>query len=161
LNTLPGVLSDFEAPREFAALKICNCDILDSERWSEAHMHMHLAEANPGYPGYAVLGLSFEAFDIRSPRGDDHLVLAFEPLREPLWLFRRRISTKQSAPMVRRLRLIKIYVKILLEGLDYMHSQCKVVHTGKTTHYGVLFPFSGKLLSCSTMHLFCVAPSKA
>ncbi|KAK2594844.1 hypothetical protein QQS21_007431 [Conoideocrella luteorostrata] len=57
-----------------------------------------------------------------------HLVLVFEPLREPLWLLRRRVAhedctTHESLPF------IKTHIRILLEGLDYMHSQGRVIHT--------------------------------
>lgn len=63
-----------------------------------------------------------------------HECLAYEPMREPFWLFQRRFKD-QRIP----LRLVKAYILILLAGLDYLHSECKVVHTGKfLTPYNIL-----------------------
>lgn len=95
----------------------------------ELDMNAHLSTASPTHQGRGALGTAIEGYKVLSPRGDAHLILVFEPLREPLWLFRRRIThqhqvTRDSLPF------LKTYVEILLKGLDYMHSQCHVVHTG-------------------------------
>jgi hypothetical protein len=43
-------------------------------------------------------------------------------MREPLWLFRKRV-THEDQVTHEALHLMKVYIKILLEGLDYM-PQC-------------------------------------
>lgn len=50
-------------------------------------------------------------------------------MREPLWLFRRRLAGEDrvTPPWM---PLIKTYLQILLGGLDYLHSECHVIHTG-------------------------------
>lgn len=49
-------------------------------------------------------------------------------MREPLWLFRRRFGAdKVTRPF---LPVFKAYLRILLEGLDYLHSECHIIHTG-------------------------------
>ena len=48
-------------------------------------------------------------------------------MREPLWILQKRF-VNQTLP----LPIAKAYIYILLNGLDYLHSTCKVVHTGKT-----------------------------
>lgn len=49
-------------------------------------------------------------------------------MREPLWLFRRRVAGEDR--VIRPLMpLIKTYLQILLEGLDYLHSECHIIHT--------------------------------
>lgn len=50
-------------------------------------------------------------------------------MREPLWIFRRRFGAdKVTRPF---LPIFKAYLYILLEGLDYLHSECRVIHTGQ------------------------------
>ncbi|KAJ5100468.1 hypothetical protein N7456_006520 [Penicillium angulare] len=45
-------------------------------------------------------------------------------MREPLWIFKRRFVDRQLP-----LALAKAYIYFLLVGLDYLHSDCKTVHT--------------------------------
>ncbi|KAI9832065.1 MAG: hypothetical protein M1826_002393 [Phylliscum demangeonii] len=78
-------------------------------------MSRHLAKTNPSHKGFEVTG----------PNGI-HSCLVLEPMRESLELFRRRL--KQSKFM---LELLKAYLKALLQGLDYMHSECHIIHTGE------------------------------
>lgn len=94
----------------------------------ELDMNIHLSSANPDHPGGGALGTAIEGFTVESPRGNAHLALVFEPLRESLWVFGKRLERKNLAPHV-SLGLIKVYLRIILQGLDYMHSQCHVVHT--------------------------------
>ncbi|PNY23331.1 Protein kinase-like domain protein, partial [Tolypocladium capitatum] len=114
-------------PKRHVAVKICNCDTPEEDMTHELDMTMHVSSANPQYPGRAVLGTAIEGCKIESPRGDKHLALVFEPMREPLWLFRRRITHKDRVTH-ESLPLLKTYLRILLEGLDYMHSQGHVIH---------------------------------
>lgn len=91
-------------------------------------MAKRIDAANAEHRGRAILCLTNEAFSIQSPTGSSHLCLAFEPMRDPLWLLRRRVCGER----VTRdwLPIFKLYIQILLEGLDYMHSECRLVHTG-------------------------------
>ncbi|KAJ5937020.1 hypothetical protein N7466_003470 [Penicillium verhagenii] len=51
------------------------------------------------------------------------MCLVYEAMREPLWIFQRRfIDRKLPLPIA------KAYIYFLLVGLDYLHSECKVVH---------------------------------
>ncbi|KAI1135447.1 kinase-like protein [Hypoxylon sp. FL0543] len=116
-------------PKRYVAIKICNCDTTTEEDMRyELDMNVRLSSANPEHRGGLVLGTAIEGYSIESPRGDTHLALVFNPLREPLWLFRRRIE-HQDRITRDSLHLIKVYLRILLEGLDYMHSQAHVIHT--------------------------------
>ena len=96
---------------------------------TELDMNYHLSTANLKHRGRVVLGTAIEGYRVKSPRGDMHLALVFEPLREPLWLLMRRI-THQDCVSKELLPFVKVYLRILLDGLDYMHSQCRVIHTG-------------------------------
>jgi len=46
-------------------------------------------------------------------------------MREPLWLFQRRWENGKLPPS-----LLKVYLKFLLRGLNYLHSECHIIHTG-------------------------------
>ncbi|KAF5011334.1 hypothetical protein FDECE_2552 [Fusarium decemcellulare] len=79
-------------PNRFVALKICNSDAADEDTNHELNMNMHMSSIDSTHRGRAILGTAFEAFSIDSPRGSSHLALVFKPMREPLWLFRRRLG---------------------------------------------------------------------
>lgn len=98
----------------------------------ELDINVHLALTDSKHRGRGVLATAIEGAEIKSPRGDTHLALVFEPLREPLWLFRKRIA-QQEKTTFEILPLFKTYIRILLEGLDYMHTQAHVIHTGLST----------------------------
>ncbi|QPH17757.1 hypothetical protein C2857_002645 [Epichloe festucae Fl1] len=115
-------------PRRYVALKICNCDTPEEDMTHELDLNIQLSSAAHDHRGRGVLATAIEGYKVESPRGDLHLVLVFEPLREPLWLLRRRI-THQDCTTHESLPFIKAHIRILLEGLDYMHSQGHVIHT--------------------------------
>jgi serine/threonine protein kinase len=46
-------------------------------------------------------------------------------MREPLWLFQRHFSDGRIP-----LLIVKAYILFLLAGLNYLHTGCRVVHTG-------------------------------
>ena len=91
-------------------------------------MAKRIETLSPRHRGRAVLCTADEAFSIQSTTGSSHLCLTFEPMRDPLWLLRRRLCgdrvTRDWLP------IFKIYIQILIEGLDCLHSECKLVHTG-------------------------------
>lgn len=114
--------------RRYTVLKITTCDTAgDEDSHHELEMAKRIDAANAEHRGRAILCLTNEAFSIQSPTGSSHLCLAFEPMRDPLWLLRRRVCGER----VTRdwLPIFKLYIQILLEGLDYMHSECRLVHT--------------------------------
>ncbi|KAE8363790.1 hypothetical protein BDV27DRAFT_129476 [Aspergillus caelatus] len=54
-----------------------------------------------------------------------HLALAFEPLREPLWLYRERFVEHVIPSSV-----LKIILQMILHGLGLSpHSECHIIHT--------------------------------
>ncbi|KAE8352712.1 kinase-like protein [Aspergillus coremiiformis] len=53
-----------------------------------------------------------------------HLALVFEPLREPLWIYRGRFTGDVIPPSI-----LKILLQMILQGLDYLHSECRIIHT--------------------------------
>ncbi|GKZ72108.1 hypothetical protein AnigIFM50267_008161 [Aspergillus niger] len=96
--------------------------------YHERRIEEHIAQQTPSHRGRPVIRSYLESFELKGPIGK-HLCLAYEPAREPLWLYQRRFEGDRfSLPMV------KAYILIILAGLDYLHSVCKVVHTGKSVH---------------------------
>lgn len=84
----------------------------------------HIAEADPSQRGRALFRTFSESFEVAGPEGQ-HLCLTYEPMREPLWLFQRRFKDGLVP-----LPIIKTHIRVLLVGLDYLHSACKIAHTG-------------------------------
>ncbi|RAH63465.1 kinase-like protein [Aspergillus piperis CBS 112811] len=113
----------FEPP----ALKILNNNNpkgADHERRIEEH----IAEQTPSHRGRPVIRSYLESFELAGPISK-HICLAYEPSREPLWLYQRRFEGDRFT-----LPMVKAYILIILAGLDYLHSVCKVVHTGEYIH---------------------------
>ena len=108
-------------PETIVALKIKNSNRnAEHEREIEAR----IASTDPSHFGHPLLRTFSECFAIAGPEGK-HLCFAYEPLREPLWVFQRRfINGKIPFP------LLKIYIRFLIAGLYYLHTKCKIVHTG-------------------------------
>ena len=51
----------------------------------------------------------------------------YPPTKEPLSMYQRRFGDKRMP-----LPLSKTYIRALLTGLDYLHKECRVVHTGRS-----------------------------
>ena len=64
-----------------------------------------------------------------------HLCLVYEPMREPLWLLQRRMIDGLYS-----FGLLAYTAKFLLTGLDYLHNECNIIHTGESTlHFSATF----------------------
>lgn len=46
-------------------------------------------------------------------------------MRETLSMYQRRFDGGRMP-----LPLVKTYIRVLLTGLDYLHTKCRIVHTG-------------------------------
>ena len=106
------------------ALKIINANYADDAQ-HEKEIESYIAQQNPEHRGRVILRTCLTDFEITGPEGK-HMCLVYEPMREPLWILQRRfIDRKLPLPIA------KAYIYILLVGLDYLHSECNVVHAGK------------------------------
>ncbi|KAK2800039.1 hypothetical protein FQN50_008278 [Emmonsiellopsis sp. PD_5] len=108
-------------PKHYVILKINNAGSHEADH--ERGIEEHIAQRNQSHRGYEIIRTCKTSFEVAGPEGA-HLCLAYEPMREPLWLFQRRF-TDQRLP----LPIMKSYLLMLLAGLDYLHSECRVVHT--------------------------------
>ena len=84
-----------------------------------------IADADPSHEALSFLRPPLEAFKLIGPRGT-HTCLVYEPMRETLFKLQRRLPGNKVP-----LNLFKLYVFCLLEALDYLHSACHLIHTGK------------------------------
>ena len=113
-------------------IKINDCRYANKEAARhELDISDRIAGANAHHRGRSILRTVVDSFELVSPNGS-HLCLVFEPMREPLWLFRRRFGADRVTHPF--LPLFKAYLRILLEGLDYLHSECHIIHTGSISY---------------------------
>lgn len=104
------------------ALKIINSSNRDDARHEKA-IENHITQQHSEHRGRVILRTCLEDFKITGPEGT-HICLVYEPMREPLWILQRRFVDRKIP-----LPISKAYIYFLLVGLDYIHSECKVVHT--------------------------------
>ncbi|PGH27362.1 CMGC/SRPK protein kinase [Polytolypa hystricis UAMH7299] len=110
----------------YLTLKIGNCDFQDPSRANhEFQIERRIAHANPRHVGCHYLRTFVDHFEEQGPNGT-HICLAYESMREPLWLLLKRCRNQRFT-----VKLSKGYLKLLLMGLDYLHSECNIIHTGK------------------------------
>lgn len=84
----------------------------------------HISRPQSRHQGSTFVRQLLDSFTIPGQSGA-HMCLVFEPLREPLWIYQRRFKGD-----VIPVELVKIILQMTLHGLDYLHSECGVVHTG-------------------------------
>jgi serine/threonine protein kinase len=102
------------------ALKIINNDS-PKGACHERDIEEHIGQQNPSHRGRPVVRNCLDSFEVTGPIGN-HLCLAYEPAREPLWILQKRFETERLP-----LSMAKGYILISLAGLDYLHSECRVV----------------------------------
>ncbi|KAH0591961.1 hypothetical protein MHUMG1_10336 [Metarhizium humberi] len=110
-------------------MKITTNNYCDGEAAKELAMSAHLASGDKRHRGHHLLVTAVDHFSIPSPNGQ-HVCLVFEPMREPLWLFKRRLSAGKITPST--LPLFKLYIRGMLYALDYLHTDRHVIHTGSS-----------------------------
>ncbi|KAK4892628.1 hypothetical protein LTR27_008904 [Elasticomyces elasticus] len=71
---------------------------------------------------YSCVRSLLDHFYIRGPAGK-HLCMVFTPLREPLGMAKYHWADEKIS-----LALLKVIAQQLLGGLDYLHSQCQIIH---------------------------------
>jgi serine/threonine-protein kinase SRPK3 len=94
------------------------------KREIELDILKHMSEANPRHKGWGFIRRPLDSFSLEHGLAR-HLTLVFEPLREPPWIYRKRFIGDVIPS-----DLLKILLQMVLHGLDYLHSECHVIHTG-------------------------------
>lgn len=81
---------------------------------------------SPEHYGYGFVRRATRRFTSESSAGQKHICQVFEPMREPIINWQDRLPDgKIPGP------LLKVYIRFILHGLDYLHTQCRIVHTGE------------------------------
>nr|KAK5440830.1 hypothetical protein LTR18_007434 [Exophiala xenobiotica] len=82
-----------------------------------------LFSANPDHPGYNHIRFMRDTFKIKNRQGE-HLCIVYDVLREPIDACMEKFPGRRfNSEKLRKL------LPALLQGLDYLHTQCGVVHT--------------------------------
>jgi hypothetical protein len=112
----------------YVTLKITNCGN-DETRAAEEELAISkkISTSLSDHEGIRYIRLVQDSFEIEGQHGP-HVCLVFEPLREPIWRLGRHLGNIGVPPDV-----LKPFLKVLLEGLDFLHSECGIIHTGKLT----------------------------
>ncbi|PLB47705.1 kinase domain protein [Aspergillus steynii IBT 23096] len=108
----------------YVTLKITNCGKEEQRSASEeVEMSRYMSQLQSNHEGRAYVRLVRESFCNQGAQGE-HLCLVFEPLREPLWLLGKHLGSNGVPPAV-----LKPFLRLLLQGLDFLHSECQIIHT--------------------------------
>ncbi|GIK01903.1 hypothetical protein Aspvir_005944 [Aspergillus viridinutans] len=75
------------------ALKIINNDNPKGAH-HERDIEEHIGQQNPSHRGRPVIRNCLDSFEVTGPIGN-HLCLAYEPAREPLWILQRRFESER------------------------------------------------------------------
>ncbi|KAF5017525.1 hypothetical protein F66182_10537 [Fusarium sp. NRRL 66182] len=102
-------------------------DSLDTDASREMENSKLISEADRSHDGMPYLRLPLEIFQLSGPHGT-HSCLVYEPLRETLSELQSRFPGGRLP-----LKMFKLYIFCLLQALDYLHSSCHLIHTGKYT----------------------------
>ena len=114
-----------EQPESIVTLKIANNNASSADH--EREIEKRISTANPSHRGRSLIRTFLDSFEVKGPEGS-YSCLVYPPMREPLSMYQRRFDDRRMP-----LPLIKTYIRALLTGLDYLHRECRVVHTGKFT----------------------------
>ena len=118
------------SPEHYVAVKVNALDRA-AKKASEGELYITqlISKANQRYEGRHFVRTLLDNFTLNGPHGK-HTCLVFEPLREPLWLLNERFEENVIPSYI-----LKIMVQMLLHGLDYLHTECHIIHTGKHSPY--------------------------
>jgi len=103
------------------ALKVYTREEVNQE---EFKIYQHLSRANPSHLGYPHVRTALDTFTIRR-LGGDHLCLVQKPMWESFRDLLYRNPTHRFTEDLLRTGLMQVFL-----ALDYLHTECKLVHTG-------------------------------
>lgn len=110
--------------KKYAALKFYT---KRQEECKEFETYKVLSGANTKHPGHRHIRPVYNKFKIARP-GGHHWCLVQEPMCDSLGDFVKRTANHRLTTDLLRMTLIQI-----LYALDYVHTECKLVHTGNSS----------------------------
>lgn len=108
------------------ALKIYTRDGGDLE---EFKMYEVLGQGNHSHPGYPHVRTALDTFKLKRPGNSG--VMHHCLVQKPMWDSWKDVVRWNSAGVFSE-ELLKAGLAKLFLALDYLHSECTIVHTGKT-----------------------------
>ncbi len=102
---------------------------LDANAAWEKKISNLVANAAPSHEGLAFVRTPIDEFQTTRPEGT-HFCLVYVPMRETLFQLQHRLRRQRLAPP-----LFKFFVYCLLEAVDYLHTKCRLIHTGKALRH--------------------------
>jgi hypothetical protein len=111
--------------RKYVALKIFTRSEGETCR-DEFRTYKAIEEANRLHRGHPYLRTALDMFTIELPEGRPHYCLVQKPLWDTWADLLHRVPTRRYSQA-----LLKDSLRQLLQALDCLHRNCKLVHTGK------------------------------
>ncbi|KAL9939194.1 hypothetical protein V8E36_002007 [Tilletia maclaganii] len=114
---------DFKMNRHVALKVVKSAQHYTETALDEIKLLQKLVAANPNHPGRRHCVSLLDHFKHRGPNGT-HVCMVFEVLGENLLGLIKRYQHRGVPP-----NIVKQIAKQVLLGLDYMHSECGIIHT--------------------------------
>jgi serine/threonine protein kinase len=96
-----------------------------SKNEHQRDLEEQITQQNLSHRGWYFIRPCCGHFEIPSSEQNPHLCLIYEPQRETMLRFQDHfIGRKIPLPIA------KAYITCLLLGLEYLHAECRVIHTG-------------------------------
>ncbi|KUJ06460.1 CMGC protein kinase [Mollisia scopiformis] len=109
--------------KRYVAVKVGVCGHMDEDAATHERNLSRYLGANPSHFGFNFVRVVQDSFKLAGPYGS-HTCLVYEPMREPLNIFQRRFADGKVSPAA-----LQVFIQLLLEALDYLHSECEIIHT--------------------------------
>lgn len=93
----------------------------------EQKIYQRISQSTSKHPGRSAIRGMIESFDVQGPDGS-HRCLVHPPLFESVLTFLRRNPVEKLPAIV-----LAVVLRHLFLGLDFLHKDCRVIHTGKST----------------------------
>ncbi|KAH6888186.1 kinase-like domain-containing protein [Thelonectria olida] len=120
----------------YVALKISNnTPAVKAAARREVDISEQMFAAESNHPGRQYVRPVLDSFEVEGP-GGDHVCMTFEPLRQPLWM----LGQQSGLTNLVQPRTIKSLLPSMLKSLDFLHTECRVIHTDlKGDHFMIPF----------------------
>ena len=129
-------LTRYTSTNKYAALKIYAHDLVaEGEIDNETAIYKRIStEGNPDHPGKMYVRTIQDSFFVTSRAGNPHQCLVHEVLSNDILSLRyTRLDRTLPEAMVKQ-----ILIHLLL-ALDFLHSECHIIHTGRVAPLTILW----------------------
>ncbi|KAJ6446052.1 CMGC/SRPK protein kinase [Purpureocillium lavendulum] len=126
------VKAEWKKPRQLRAIKIYtnNRASHTSQGEFDVFRKMYIGKHDRSHPGRKHVVAGLDTFVTEKFTTGVHRCLVMEPMREPLHILRRRLSAPRGTSLhPANLKLMKRIMRQVISGLDFLHSECGIVHT--------------------------------